>query len=119
MFGAESYVGIGGEMYHQLCALHRLRQTLPVEQVRLMKTKLRMCPRAFQKSLLSGRHVIEAGNAVARGKKAVDHVTADKARRAGDENAQSNLLMELKRVDQPISAFFLATFAANSSSLSN
>ena len=55
-----------------------------------------MRQRAFQKSLLSGRHIIEPDDAVARGKQAVDHVTADKARRAGDENAQNNLRMELK-----------------------
>jgi hypothetical protein len=31
---------------------------------------------------------------MARGKKPVNHVTADKARRPGDENAQKNLLMK-------------------------
>jgi hypothetical protein len=44
---------------------------------------------AFQKPLLSGRHIVEPDNAVAGGEQAVDHVTADKARRAGDENTQT------------------------------
>src|ERR1700733_11517436 len=84
MFGAEAYVGIGGEMNHKFRALHRLSQTLPVEQVSLVETKLRMSPRAFQKPRLSSRHVIEPYDAVACREQAVDHVTAYKAGCSGN-----------------------------------
>jgi hypothetical protein len=39
---------------------------------------------AFEKPALSGRHIIQSGDAMARGKKAVHHVTADKACRPGN-----------------------------------
>ncbi len=91
MFGTETHVSIGGEMNHQLRALHRLHQSSPVEQVCLMKSELRMRQSGFQKSLLSGRHVIEPNDAVAGGEQSVNHVTADKTRSAGNENAQNSL----------------------------
>jgi hypothetical protein len=94
MFGAEAHVGIGGEMNHQFRAFDRLRQAGPVEQVCLMKTKFRVPQSSFEKLAMSGRHIIEPNDAMARGEQAVDHVTGNKARRAGDENAQSNLRAE-------------------------
>jgi hypothetical protein len=84
MFRTEAHVGIRGEMNYQFRAFHRLRQTLPVEQLCLMKSKLRMRQGTLQKASLSGRHIIEPDDAVARGQQAVDHVTADKACSAGD-----------------------------------
>ena len=84
MFGAEADVGVGGEMNHQLRTLHRLCQTFPVKQIRLMETELRMGHGTFQKPPLPGRHVVEPDDAVARGKKAVYHMTGDKPSRTRD-----------------------------------
>jgi hypothetical protein len=56
-----------------------------------MKTKPRMRQGTFQKPSLSRRQIVEPDDVVAGGEQAVDHVTADKARSAGDENAQNNL----------------------------
>jgi hypothetical protein len=75
-------------MNHHFRALHRRHQSCPVEQVCLMKSELRMRQSTFQKPPLSGRHIIEPNNAVPGGEQSVDHVTANKARSAGNENAQ-------------------------------
>jgi hypothetical protein len=91
MFSAEAHVGIGCEMNHQFHALHRLRQAFPVEQVGLMESEFRTCQSIFQEPDLSRRQVIESNDAVTRGEKAVDHMTADKARRTSNQNAQNNL----------------------------
>ena len=63
-----------------------------------------MRQRTFQKPPLSGRQVIEPNDAVARGEQTVDHMTADKTRRASDENAQNNLCQELKMDQTDLSA---------------
>jgi hypothetical protein len=98
-------------MNYQFRALHRLRQAFPVEQIGLMETKLGMRQSALQKTPLSGRHIVEPNHAVAHGKQPVYHVTADKARGASDENAQS-ILRNQSKLDQTIFVLFFATFAA-------
>jgi hypothetical protein len=80
-----------------------------------MKSKLRMRQGTLQKASLSGRHIIEPDDAVARGQQAVDHVTADKACSAGDENAQNNLRMESKSNQVWIKACFVPEIADASS----
>ena len=91
MFGAETHVGVGCEMNHEFRALHRLRQAFPVEQVGLMESEFPMRQRTFQEPNLSRRQIIEPNDAVTRGEKAIDHMTADKARRTSNQNAQNNL----------------------------
>src|SRR5882672_11647928 len=88
MFGAETHVGICGEMKHQLGALHRLRQALAVEQVGFFKRELRMSDCSFQKSPLPSREIVEPDDAVTCGEQPINHVTANEPSRPSNQNAQ-------------------------------
>jgi hypothetical protein len=78
-------------MHDQIRSAHRLGQSLPIKQVRLMKCELGMKLGALQKTSLAGGHIVEANHAVTRGKQAIYHVAANKPGRARNKNPQSNL----------------------------
>lgn len=84
MFSAETHIGVRGQVYHQIYSLHCRDERLAIEKVCLVQNEIRIGECVLQKAPLSGREVIETDDTVARGKKTINHMTADKAGCAGD-----------------------------------
>ena len=67
MLGAEAHVGVGGEMKHEVGALHGARQRVGIEQVAFDEAEVRRCAEASsRKRMLAGRQVVVADDGCRR-----------------------------------------------------
>ena len=93
MLGAEPDVGVGGEVEHDVAALHRRRQHRELENVTSNQVERLEGPGILQKPLLSGREVVVADDAVAVRKETIGQVAPDEARCTRHETTHRQLTL--------------------------
>src|SRR5262249_20236058 len=86
--GAESDVGVGCEVEHEVRTPHGFGECGEIEQVAAHQTEGRRLCGGLQEFGLTGGEVVEADDLMTIGEQAVYEVTADKAGGSGDERFQ-------------------------------
>src|SRR5258706_14091264 len=89
MMRAEADISIGREMKHHVAVGNRGSQCVGVEQIRLDQTELRRPRCVFDEAALARGKIVEADDAVARGKEPIDQTAADEAGGTGDETSHT------------------------------
>ena len=86
MLGAETDIGVGGEVKHKIATLHRGGERGEVEVVAADEFKAGIFLRTLEEFFLAGRKIIPAGDGDAVREEAIDEAGPDETGGAGDED---------------------------------